>query len=447
MSIFLTNTFSRTKEVVVPTSLGSISLYVCGITPYSYSHIGHARVYIVFDVLVRVLKLRGFNVTYIRNFTDIEDKILDRIAGDHTDIVPKIKAFVDPFIADYHAGLAALNCLPPTFEPRVTETMPEIIDLVERLLKQGHAYHLGNSIYFDIASFPSYGRLSGHPLENLVAGSRIDCNDEKKNPGDFVLWKGNEQGLYWSSPWGFGRPGWHIECSAMVHKYVEHLDIHGGGADLMFPHHENERAQSEAGYCNQLATYWMHVEFLNLNKEKMSKSLGNVMLMRDVVQQSNPMAFRLLMLQHAHTKPLNYSQEDLDASSKAFDRLNEVFWKVELLDEVEFMKAVAEAEVAFISQAVDAVSDDVNAAKAIALVFENFSGIKASLRICQLAKSLLSHVLGFVFAEPKAQEISEEIQKILDEREQARLARDWATSDRLRDELAVRGYVVQDKKK
>ncbi len=448
MKVIISNTLTRTKEVFEPINSGKVSLYVCGITPYSYSHIGHARVYIVFDVLVRVLRLSGLEVTYIRNFTDIEDKILDRIEGDHADIVPKIKAFVDPFIADYHAGLAALNCQPPTFEPRVTETMPEIIDLVDRLLKNGHAYHLGNSIYYDIASFPSYGRLSGHPLENLIAGSRIDLNDQKRNPGDFALWKGNDQGLYWESPWGFGRPGWHIECSAMVHKYVEHLDIHGGGADLMFPHHENERAQSEAGYCSQLSKYWMHVEFLNLNKEKMSKSLGNVMLMRDVVTQANPMAFRLLMLQHGHTKPLNYSQEDLEAAAKAFDRLNDVFWKVELLDVAELVEAVTASEVDFIEDAVLGVaSDDLNAAKAIALVFENMSDIKADKRTRQLAKALLCHVLGFVFAEPKQQEIPAEIQKIIDEREQARASRDWATSDRLRDQLAGLGYVVQDKKK
>lgn len=447
MSIFISNTLSRLKEAFTPAQAGKVSLYVCGITPYSYSHIGHARVYIVFDVLVRVLKLNGLDVAYIRNFTDIDDKILDRIPGEHTDIEPKIKAFVEPFVVDFHTGLRALNCLPPTHEPRVTQTIPEIIDLVDRLLKNGHAYQLGNSIYFDIASFPSYGKLSGHPLENLIAGSRVDCNDEKKNPGDFVLWKGNDEGLYWESPWGFGRPGWHIECSAMVHKYVEHLDIHGGGADLMFPHHENERAQSEAGYCSQLAKYWMHVEFLNLNKEKMSKSLGNVMLMRDVVAQNNPMAFRLLMLQHAHTKPLNYSQDDLDAASRAFDRLNDVFWNVELMDDTEFLLAALAQEVMFISQAVEAASDDMNAAKALALVFENMSEIKASSRVRQLAKALLCHVLGFVFTEPKTQDVSPEIQKIIDEREQARANRDWATSDRLRDELAQRGYIVQDKKK
>lgn len=447
MKIAFNNTLNRAKELFKPTESGRVSLYVCGITPYSYSHIGHARVYITFDVLHRLLKCSGMDVMYIRNFTDIDDKILDRIPGEHTDIEPKIKAFVDPFIADYHAGLAALNCLPPTHEPRVTQTIPEIIDLVDRLLKLGHAYHLGNSIYFDIASFHSYGKLSGHPLENLVAGSRVDCNDDKRNPGDFALWKGNDEGLYWKSPWGFGRPGWHIECSAMVHKYTQHLDIHGGGADLMFPHHENERAQSEAGYESELAKYWMHVEFLLMNKEKMSKSLGNVLLMKDVLATNKPMAFRFLMLQHGYGKPLSYSDEDLLAAGKAFDRLNDALWNAPSLNEKDMMGALGKEDVAFISQAFDAVADDLGTAKALALIFEHMQEIKASESVRRLAKAFLEHVLGLVFAEPEDQEVSPEIQKIIDERERAREARDWETADRLRKELAQLGYVVQDKRK
>ncbi len=446
MKLAVSNTLTRTKEAFVPQKAGEVSLYVCGITPYSYSHIGHARVYITFDVLHRLLKVQGARVTYVRNFTDIDDKILDRIPQPHTDIEPKIKAFVDSFIDDYHAGLAALNCLPPTHEPRVTQTIPEIIDLTQKLIDRGHAYVVGASVYFDIASYPEYGNLSRHPLENLLAGSRVDVDDEKKNPGDFALWKGNENGLYWKSPWGYGRPGWHIECSAMVGKHVKTLDIHGGGADLMFPHHENERAQSEAGYGCQLANYWMHVEFLLMNKEKMSKSLGNVLLMKDVVAKNNPMHFRFLMLQHGYNKPLSYSDEDLEAAGKAFDRLNDVLWRAEVVSEGDFMSAIADQKTPFISQAFDAVADDLNTAKALALMFENMSELKASAEARNVAKAFCEQVLGLVFAEPKAQEISPEIAQLLEQREQARKEKNWATADAIRDELTRLGYVPQDKK-
>ena len=446
MKLVVSNTFTRTKEAVVPQLPGEISLYVCGITPYSYSHIGHARVYITFDVLHRLLKAQGVKVTYIRNFTDVEDKILDRIPQPHSDIESKIKVFVDPFIADYHAGLKALNCLPATHEPRVTQTIPEVIDLVSKLIARGHAYVLCNSVYFDVASYPEYGKLSGHPLENLLCGSRIDVDDDKKNPGDFALWKGNDEQLYWQSPWGHGRPGWHIECSAMVGSFTKTLDIHGGGADLLFPHHENERAQSEAGYGCQLSRYWMHVEFLLMNKEKMSKSLGNVMLMKDVLAQNNPMVFRFLMLQHSYNKQLSYSTEDLEAAGKAFDRLNDLLWSAPLLCADDVMKACVAQDLPFVSQALDAVQDDLNTAKVIALIFENIQEIKSSVHARSVARSFLEHVLGLAFAEPKAPELSPEIKSLIAEREQARKDHDWARSDALRDQLTRLGYALQDKK-
>lgn len=269
---------------------------------------------------------------------------------------------------------------------------------------------------------------------------------KKKNPGDFALWKSNEDGLYWKSPWGYGRPGWHIECSAMVGKFTSTLDIHGGGADLLFPHHENERAQSEAGYGCQLARYWMHVEFLLMNKEKMSKSLGNVMLMKDVLAKNNPMAFRFLMLQHSYNKQLSYSTEDLQAAGKAFDRLNEVLWHAPLLSEDEFMQAYVEQDFQFVSQAFDAVHDDLNTAKAIALIFENIAEIKASKTASSVVRSFMQHVLGLEFVEPKGPELSPEIKALIAEREQARKDHDWAKSDALRDQLARLGYVLQDKK-
>lgn len=448
MNVTLSNTFSRTKEVFKAKNDSSpVMLYVCGITPYSYSHIGHARVYIVFDVLVRLLKVLGKEVTYIRNFTDIDDKILDRIPGDHTNITKKITDFVEPFVKDYHAGLAALNCIPATFEPRVTQTIPEIIDLVERLIAAGHAYVLDGSVYFDIASFSSYGRLSGHPLENLLAGSRIDVDDKKKNPGDFALWKGNDQDLYWPSPWGFGRPGWHIECSAMVSKHALTLDIHGGGADLLFPHHENERAQSEAGYECELSNYWMHVEFLLMNKEKMSKSLGNVMLMRDVLRDYNPMAFRFFVLQHVYNKPLNFSTEDLEAAGKAFDRLNELFWSAQSLSLTNFMRAIEVQEVSFVNEALVALCDDLNSARSIAFFFQYIDELKKSERIKVVAKAFMEHVLGLVFVQPKEQDIPEDVRQLMRAREASRSARDWVKADLLRAEIVSRGFEVQDKKK
>jgi cysteinyl-tRNA synthetase len=446
MKLLLSNTFSRKKEQFSSQQEGRVSMYVCGITPYSFSHIGHARVYVTFDILHRLLKMQGKDVLYIRNFTDIEDKILDRISQPHIDIEPKIKVFVQPFINDFHAGLTKLNCLPPTHEPRVTETIPEIIDLIERLIARGHAYTVAGDVYFDIASYPEYGKLSCHPLENVIAGSRVDIADEKRNPGDFALWKGNAQGLYWSSPWGYGRPGWHIECSAMISKYTKTLDIHGGGADLLFPHHENERAQSEAGFGCELSKYWVHVEFLLMNKEKMSKSLGNVMLMKDVLQKNNPMAFRFLMLQHGYNKPLSYSDEDLRAAGRAFERLNDLLWQVEPMTEIDFMYAVVEEDSIFITQAFDAVSDDLGTAKAIALIFENIHEIKQSGETRMLVRSFCEHLLGLVFSKPIEQETTPEIDELIVARELARQQKDWKRADEIRDQLARLGYSVQDKK-
>ncbi|MBM3894421.1 cysteine--tRNA ligase [Candidatus Dependentiae bacterium] len=446
MNLKLSNTISRKKEPFVAQSLTYVTMYVCGITPYSYSHIGHARVYVTFDILHRLLKVLGKKVTYIRNFTDIDDKILDRIPLPHTQIEEKITQFVQPFIADFHSGLQKLNCLPVSHEPRVTQTIPEIIELVEQLIAKKHAYVVGNDVYYDIASFSAYGKLSGHPLENLLAGSRVDVADGKKNPGDFALWKGNSDGLYWSSPWGYGRPGWHIECSAMVGKYAKTLDIHGGGADLMFPHHENECAQSEAGFGYPLASYWMHVEFLLMNKEKMSKSLGNVLLMKDVLEKNKPMAFRFLMLQHGYNKPLSYSDDDLAAAEKAFDRLNDLFWRVESISDIDFMQAVLEQDIPFISQAFAAIEDDLGSAKAIALIFEHISEIKNSPEARKLTKALCEQVLGLKFEEPKEQEISDEIKTLIEQREIARKEKNWVQADQIRAQLVALGYDVKDKK-
>ncbi len=447
MNLKITNTFSRKKELFVPQNPDEVTLYVCGITPYSYSHIGHARVYIVFDILNRVLRARGKKVTYIRNFTDIDDKILDRIPLPHTDIQGKIKNFVDPFIYDFLACMEKLNCFPANHTPRVTQTIPEIIDLIEKLISRGHAYVVGHDVYFDIASYPEYGKLSCHPLENLLAGSRVEVVDGKRNPGDFALWKGNADGLYWKSLWGHGRPGWHIECSAMVGKHTKTLDIHGGGADLLFPHHENERAQSEAGYGHQLAKYWMHVEFLLMNKEKMSKSLGNVMLIRDVLAKHKPMAFRFLILQHGYNKPLSYSDDDLAAAGRAFERLNDALWDGYQRSYAELYAVISSNSILpLITELFDAVEDDLGTSKAIALIFENLSQIKQSPDLRAQVRAFCTFVLGLEFCKPEEKEITAEVARLIAEREQARAEKNWARSDEIRDELARLGHVVQDKK-
>ena len=441
--IALTNTLTGKKEPFVSLKEMAVSLYVCGITPYDYAHIGHGRVYVTFDILLRLLRLYGYDVTYCRNFTDIDDKLLHRAEKEFGDIFRYVE-IAQRYIDAYHEDVAALGCYEPNSEPRVTETIPQIITLIEGLIKNGYAYQVGGDVYYRVMKFASYGKLSKRKTEDLLVGARVELNEKKENPLDFALWKGEQEGTFWKSPWGYGRPGWHIECSAMAAEHLApHIDIHGGGMDLIFPHHENEIAQSEGLYGGTFSTYWLHNAFVRINQEKMSKSLGNFFTLREVFESFDPMVVRFYYLQHHYRSPLDFSFEDLQSAEKAYRRLCKAF----SVSECPVQMTYEHGKVSPLFQKiVDFVSDDLNTVGALGVVFENLSDMKDEL--CSI-KLFLQQVLGLSLEllPEKQVEMTEEIRVLIQERESARASKDWAQADALRDRLLELGYEVQDKRK
>lgn len=441
--VALTNTLTGKKEPFVSLKKGAVNLYVCGITPYDYAHIGHGRVYVTFDVLVRMLRLCGYEVTYCRNFTDIDDKLLQRAEKEYGD---KFRYFeiAQRYIDAYHEDVAALGCYQPDSEPRVTQTIPEIITFIEGLIKKGYAYQVEGDVYYRVMKFPSYGKLSKRNTDDLLVGARVEVNDKKENPLDFVLWKGEQEGSFWKSPWGYGRPGWHIECSAMAEKHLaSHIDIHGGGMDLIFPHHENEIAQSEGLHGGIFSKYWLHNAFVRINEEKMSKSLGNFFTLRDVFASFDPMVVRFYYLQHHYRSPLDFSFEDLQAAEKAYRRLCKAFVGSDCPTQMTYTYGQASP---LFQEVVDFVSDDLNTVGALGVIFEHLSDMKGEL--CTL-KLFLQQILGLSLEllPEKQIEMTEEIRSLMRQREDARAAKDWATADALRQQLLKLGFEVQDKKK
>lgn len=439
----LTNTVSGKKEELTPIKPGKISLYVCGVTPYSASHIGHGRCYVAFDVLYRVLKFLGYDITYCRNFTDIDDKLLNKAQEQLGDKF-KYKQIADKWIAAYHDDMRRLNCLPPTFEPRVTDNIPEIISFIAELIEKGHAYEVDGDVYFDISSFPAYGVLSKHKLEDLRAGARVDVREQKRDPLDFALWKSEKEGTFWQSPWSYGRPGWHIECSALAHKFLgEHIDIHGGGMDLVFPHHENEIAQSESLFGTPFAKYWVHNGFVTLDKEKMSKSLGNTFSLKEICEQYDPMVIRFYLINHQYRAPLDFSKESIEAAHKTYQRLCKAFEPFAANHDTAAMK-----ELPIIQAMLEFLCDDLNTVGLMGILFEHLKYIVAHPQQASQVKGFIIDVLGLPLEplfEPNMV-ITPKIQRLLDERTEARNNRNWARADAIRDELAHMGFDVQDKK-
>ena len=476
ITLKLTNTLSKHKEIFKPITEPVVLMYVCGITPYDYSHIGHGRTYVNFDLVFRFLKYIGYNVTYVRNFTDIDDKIIAKAIAEsipletsHT--IPNIpsslriegwgdeknkrlddyRAISEKFIAAYHEDMQQLNCLAPTVEPKVTENIPQIIDFITGLIAQEKAYVIDHDVYFDLASFPDYGALSGRKQEDLLAGARVDVDQRKKNPGDFALWKGNTENKFWQSPWGYGRPGWHIECSVMAQKHLgKTIDIHGGGMDLIFPHHENEKAQSEGLNNQPFVRIWLHNAFVNINKEKMSKSLGNFITLKNIFEHTDPMVLRFFILQHHYRTPIDFNADDLAASHVAYKRLvahlssdnqnnqnNTHFFSLQTVPDNAIAQAI-----------LDALGDDLNTPKCLGIIFEHLTTIKQNPILLGFIQTLMTHVLGLTL-EPlteKAVPMTPEIQNLIAQREQARAEKNWAQADKLRDQLKQLGYDVQDKK-
>lgn len=438
MIVQLTNTQSSKKEALLCRE-GKISLYVCGITPYDYAHIGHGRVYVTYDVLVRLLTFLGKNVCYVRNITDVDDKLITKARNQND--ASSFVSIANFFYESFQKNMQQLNCLNPSFEPKVTENIDLIIDFIEKLITTGCAYRVDDDVYFSIDSFESYGKLSGRNLDDLKQGVRVQVDTRKKNPHDFALWKSSND-VGWESPWGKGRPGWHIECSVMAKKYLgETLDVHGGGQDLIFPHHENEKAQSEALHRKDFVKLWSHNAFVNINKEKMSKSLGNTITLNALFEKEKAEVVRFYYLQHHYRTPLDFSFDELISAGVAYKKLCRL-----LIETPEQQYVLGKNNLC--DEIIGAISDDLNTPKAFGLIFGNLELIKQDLQIKASVKWILQHIIGINISgiDEKKIDYSEEIQKLIDARQQARIEKNWALADKLRDELVSLGVLIEDKK-
>ena len=450
------NSQTRRKEEFVPIEPGKVRIYSCGPTVYNYFHIGNARPFIMFDLLRRYLEYRGYEVKFVQNFTDIDDKMIKRANEEST----TVEELGDRFIAEYFKDADALGIHRATVHPRATRHIGDIIGLIKRLEKNGLAYNVNGDVYFDTEAFPGYGKLSGQNLEDLEAGARIDVDDAKRHPMDFALWKAQKPGEpAWPSPWGMGRPGWHIECSAMSMKYLgETIDIHCGGKDLLFPHHENEIAQSEGATGKPFVHYWMHNGHINVDNQKMSKSLGNFFTVRDISKEFDLEAVRMFMISAHYRSPVNFSKEMIEQSKAALDRLYTARdnWTF-LLDHAP-ERELNEAEQALIAKGREAVAkfdeamdDDLNTADAIGAIFElvkegnlaiTADTARAAIKSTLSTLKEMTDVLGILTRENDA--IPDDIKALVEQRKQARAEKNWAESDRLRDEITARGFVLED---
>ncbi|RUM39162.1 MAG: cysteine--tRNA ligase [Desulfobulbus sp.] len=475
MKIKIYNTLARKKEVLHPLEEGHVKLYVCGITSYDYCHIGHARSALVFDMVVRYLRYRGYRVTFVRNFTDIDDKIIARAAEQGVDAQELAQRFIDEFYVD----MDALAVMRPDIEPRATDHIPEMIELVQELIDKGLAYPSGGDVYYRVNRFTGYGALSGRSLEDMQAGARIEVNDQKEHPMDFVLWKAAKPGEpKWQSPWGDGRPGWHIECSAMSRKYFgETFDIHGGGKDLIFPHHENEIAQSSGASGKTFANLWMHHGFVTIKDEKMSKSLGNFLTIRDVLEQYPAEVLRLFIFSTQYRNPLDFTEDALQDAQSGLDRMYDCLAGVERLSEEEGEAAAISSKdrkkIASLRQRFESAMDnDFNTAQALGFIFDTVKVLNKLTRMLSqhaAAEDILlvrqgaadvrelAGVLGVLQQEP-VQYVARKKQQLLDSidisedkileliarRNAARDEKDWAASDLVRDELLAHNVELHD---
>ncbi len=446
----LFNTMTRRKDEFVPLEPGKARIYACGPTVYNFFHIGNARPFIIFDTLRRYLEYTGLEVTFVQNFTDVDDKMIARANEEKV----TLKDLGERFIEEYYKDAQGLGIRPATVHPKATEHVGDIISLVSELVEKGNAYVVKGDVYFDVSSFSGYGKLSGQSLEDLQAGARIDVTEIKRNPEDFALWKTAKSGEdSWDSPWGKGRPGWHIECSAMSMRYLgETIDIHGGGQDLIFPHHENEIAQSEAATGKTFARYWMHNGYINVDNEKMSKSKNNFFAVRDIAQKYDLKVVRLFMLSAHYRNPINFSEELIAQAASAMARIKNCRDNLKYIAQTgSAAGADVEKEICALEERFrQAMDDDLNTAEAIGVIFEyirdvnlafEHSGDKKSAGAALLALDKVLDVLGLV---PDEDAIPEEVTELVRQRQAARAARDFAAADALRDRIAGLGYEVKD---
>jgi cysteinyl-tRNA synthetase len=474
MTIRVYNTLSRAKEAFEPLVPGKVRMYVCGPTVYDACHIGHARSIVVFDVIFRYLMLRGYEVTYARNFTDVDDKIINRA----NELGVSAAELAERYIGEFHADMDALNVLRPTHEPRATAHVDGILAVVRRLVERGYAYESGGNVFFSVEKFDGYGKLSGRRLSEMEAGARVEIDRQKRNPLDFVLWKASKPGEpAWESPWGRGRPGWHIECSAMSADYLgESFDIHGGGKDLIFPHHENEIAQSEAAFGRSFVKYWIHNGFVNINHEKMSKSLGNFLMIKDILKSYHPEAVRLFLLSSHYRSPVDFTDQAIREAASALEKIYKLLERVEgALGGLPDPSAAGEEgtgpAAGFRKSFQEAMDDDFNTAQGIGVLFdavrqlnrmldEEDRDAEARAEVRRACSGILTigGVLGLLrespaeYFEKQRRSVLESqaldtgtIEKMIKEREAARKAKDFQTADRIRDELKEMNIQLEDR--
>jgi len=438
------NSLNRRKELFAPQEEGKVSLYVCGVTPYDAAHVGHGRCYVHFDVVQRLLRFLGYDVVYVRNITDVDDKIIQKAGSNDLKAIAQV---ADKHFKAFEKDMEKLNVQVPCKQPSVSKGIDQIIELISTLLEKGAAYKVANDVYFDISSYASYGALSGKKVDELIAGARIEVRSVKKHEGDFALWKGNDTQDFWQAPWGgYGRPGWHIECSSFIQSELgETIDIHGGGIDLIFPHHENERAQSESATGASLVKYWMHNAHVTLHKEKMSKSSGNFFTLADVFETFDPMVVRFYLLQHHYRTPLDFSYDSLKASEKAYKKLIKVFHAQK--DQRMLYKDIASDD--RYAPYLDALLDDFNTPKFLGLLFAQLSSIQSCVEQKSVLAALLRIVLGLScheFSSTKAIGLTDEVRELIARRDKARQEKRWEEADALREQLHALGYKAVDKK-
>jgi len=460
MSLKIFNTLSGEKEDFVPLTPGEVRMYVCGVTVYDSSHIGHARSLLTFDFIYRYLRFSGYRVQFVRNFTDIDDKIINKANEQKS----SCEAITERYIEEFQRDAETLGLLAPKLEPRATFHIAEIIELIQKLEQRQLAYRVDGDVFFSVQSFPGYGNLSRKRIDELEAGSRVEIDVRKKSPLDFALWKSSKPGEpSWESPWGPGRPGWHIECSAMSSKYLgQPFDIHGGGRDLMFPHHENEIAQSEAAFGLPLARYWMHNGLLTVNGEKMSKSLGNYFTIEEILQEHDPVAVRHLFLASHYRSPADFSKEALQEAGRASERIYETIERL-ACSGIDRQNSFADASL--LADFRREMDDDFNTPRALALIFDEIRSVNRLLdakqndgmaerssaleTVCETLGLLQDGIEPF-FRRKKARWLrqqgfsDEEVRKAIAARDQARIERNWPEADRIRDELLAKGIVVED---
>jgi len=462
MSLKIYNTLSRKKEEFIPLKKGEVGIYVCGPTVYNFIHIGNARPFIIFEVVRRFLKFKGYKVRYIQNLTDIDDKMINKAR----ELNISVSELAEKFIQEYFIDADSLNIERADVHPRATEHIAEIIELLKGLEEKGYAYEIDGDVFFDVSKFKNYGKLSGQDIEELKIGARVEVDERKRDAIDFALWKKAKEGEpSWDSPWGKGRPGWHIECSAMSMKYLgKTFDIHAGGSDLIFPHHENEIAQSEANNNQQYVRYWMHNGYLCLNNQKMSKSLGNIMKVRDIIQKYKGEVIRYFILSAHYRSPLNFSEEQLQQAQNSLQRLNNIIYNVKhLLKQDKFKKSkdkddelILEKRKEGEQQFIKAMDDDFNTPVALSRLFGfakdvniylNSPSLKNKIILEEIIKfyqDLAGKVLGILKDFDREQSFEQEIKKLIEDREKARKEKNWEKSDKIRDELKRKGVILED---